>query len=82
MMLAGQYAEERPHWFSKYWHAHTLNSLGLRLLFLDDDVVVFQDPFQFHDRSYDIEGYAQQAQRHPDQLRGTMHDACMTENTR
>ncbi|KAK9862816.1 hypothetical protein WJX84_001287 [Apatococcus fuscideae] len=54
--LPGQYAEERPHWFSKYWHAHTLNSLGLRLLFLDDDVVVFQDPFQFHDRSYDIEG--------------------------
>lgn len=42
--------------FSKYWHAHALSMLGYSVLFLDDDVVVFQDPFLFHDRIYDVEG--------------------------
>ncbi|KAK9826644.1 hypothetical protein WJX74_007660 [Apatococcus lobatus] len=55
-VLPGQYAQERPHWFSKYWHAHALSTLGYCVLFLDDDVVVLQDPFMFHDRSYDVEG--------------------------
>ncbi|KAK9825710.1 hypothetical protein WJX74_000564 [Apatococcus lobatus] len=55
--LSGQYGEgNHPHWFSKYWHAHQLNKLGYTVLFVDNDAVVLQDPFKFHDRQFDIEG--------------------------
>lgn len=56
LITAGQYQEEVPSWFQKYWHAHALNQLNLTVLFMDTDVAVFQDPFLFHDKSYDVEG--------------------------
>ena len=51
--------------FSKYWHAHRLNSLDFKVLFLDTDVVLLQDPFQFHDRQFDIEGWVPDLQAFP-----------------
>ncbi|KAK9862552.1 hypothetical protein WJX84_007499, partial [Apatococcus fuscideae] len=54
--LPGQYKTDVPSWFQKYWHAHALNQLNLTVLFMDTDVAVFQDPFLFHDKSFDVEG--------------------------
>lgn len=56
LAIAGQYKTDVPSWFQKYWHAHALNQLNLTVLFLDTDVAIFQDPFLFHDKSFDVEG--------------------------
>lgn len=53
--LPEQYANS-AHLLTKFWHAAELTLLSLEVLFIDNDVVTLKDPFQSHDRSFDIEG--------------------------
>lgn len=46
----------QPPTFQKYWHALELTRLNYTLLVVDTDMSIVQDPFHFHNASFDIEG--------------------------